>query len=178
MRATPATEKYFCEKLLRRFGLPTMGASGFMEAIGRMIDGHEHFRDLLTGCEPDQRHEMYESLRPYLRFEPKPLDVYLSEAGAIAESQQLPTWDDENKKFVPFHPPVIEGPEGQVIEVVNTTIEEITAKGHLTLVCRKCTKTASFPGERIADAIQKARHAGWTYNELKGDGQEICPDCP
>ena len=178
MPVSRPTEKHFCEKLLRRFGLPSMDRQGFMEAIAQLVDGHDHFRELLTGCEPDQRHEMYEALRPHLRFEPKPLDVYLSEAGAIAERMQLPTWNDAEKKFEEFHPAVIAGPEGDVVQLVTTTIEELTAKGHLNLVCRKCTKTASFPGATVADAIQRARHAGWTYDELKGDGREICPECP
>ena len=66
----------------------------FLDSFAHDIRGHEHFRSLLITCEPEQRGNMYESLRHRLRFTPKPLDVYVSEGAYEAERKQLPELRD------------------------------------------------------------------------------------
>ena len=50
---------------------------------------------------------MLDALRPYLKFTPKPLDVYTAESGMEAETRQLPTW--ENGDFRAFNPTRVDG---------------------------------------------------------------------
>jgi hypothetical protein len=147
-------------------GLATLDDPGAMiQQLGFLIEGHEEFRRLLNKCAQDERRNMYESLRPHLSFEPKPLDVYIAELALDAEIRQLP----------------VMGPDGMLhefkVQDIKTAVAEEIGKHHLTVTCRKCTKQASFSGLRKADAIQALRDAGWIYDSFQG-GQEICPDCP
>jgi hypothetical protein len=152
---------------LGRHGLATLDdPRGMLQQLGFLVQDHAHLRRMLIKCEPSERHTMYESLRPHLSFEPKPLDVYISEGGADAAARQLPTI----------------GPDGQlhgysVPEIITGIAEEAIAKVHLTVTCKKCTRTVTFCGTRKADAVQKARFEGWTYNELNATGYEVCPSC-
>ena len=153
---------------LGRHGLATLeNPRGMIAQIGFLIQDHDHFRRMLTKCEPDQRRAMYESLRPHLSFTAKPLDVYISEAGANAEARQLPTIGPDGQ-LRPFSP----------TEVISEIVEDAIAKFHLEVTCRKCTKTAVFPGVRKVDAVQKARDAGWVCDQVGDTKYEICPDCP
>lgn len=97
-------EKKAINRMLKNHGLPTLEApSGLMEALGRQVMNHEHFRSLLVRCEPNERNNMYESLKPHLRFTPHPLDVYIAQAGQDAEARQLPIWDGEKlSAYNPF----------------------------------------------------------------------------
>ena len=97
------SEKRRLNKVLQAHGLPSLDApSGLMEALGRQVVDHEHFRSLLIRCEPRERASMYTSLKPHLRFVPKPLDVYIAEAGQLAEAKQLPILEDG--KLRPYQP--------------------------------------------------------------------------
>jgi hypothetical protein len=62
--------------------------------------------------------------------------------------------------------------------VAQAAVNEMFVNHHLTVTCRKCTKTETFSGVRKADAVQAARDAGWVYDIFVGRGSEICPDCP
>ena len=70
------------------------------------VRDHEHFRQLLTAAQPETRRDMYEAMKPYLAFHAKPLDAYMSESGALAEAQQLPTVDADGMLH-PFNVPEI-----------------------------------------------------------------------
>lgn len=168
-------EKSRINRVLGSYGLPQLGASGLNEALAFLVcqdsDPERFFRDLLNKCEPSERPAMYESLRPHLSFTPKPLDVYISEMGELAERKQLPTITADGK-LAPYNVPEIR------TESLDAAISEALAKVHLTVACRKCTKAEVFHGKNRAEAIHEARMAGWTYNELDGSGREICPDCP
>lgn len=160
-------ERRTINHFLANRGLPTLDEPGsLMAAMGFLMKDHEEFRKLLNKCEPAERHSMYESLRPHLSFEPKPLDVYIAQLGQEAEARQMPTIAADGT-LEPFHVPEI-----------RTAIAAELGKFHLNVVCRKCTKAATFSGFRKADCIQELRSAGWVYDELKGEGHEICPDCP
>lgn len=163
-------EKARINRVLNAAGLASLADPNLMAQLGYLVEDHEHFRQLITKCQPAERSNMYNALAPNLRFRPKPLDVYIAETGQIAEVRQLPTLDPQTGALKPFRPPEL--------EIAQKAIGEVTAAGHLTLHCRKCTRTETFPGTDLADAIRKAREAGWTYNEVTGDGKEICPKCP
>ena len=158
-------------------GLSTLDdPRGLVQQLGFMVEGHDHFKQMINKCPPQERRNMYEALRPHLRFEPKPLDVYVSELGMEAEAQKLPTLDVDGKLHE-YRP-------AEIQTVVRDVVEETLAQHHLVLECRKCTKTATFHGGRKVDAISNARQAGWTYglNQPAGSDEirryEICPDCP
>jgi hypothetical protein len=90
--------------MLSNHGLPTLDApNGLMEAMGRRIVDHGHFRSLLSRCDPRERYTMYEALKPHLKFTPKPLDVYVGEAGYIADKKQLPTMREDGT-LAPYQP--------------------------------------------------------------------------
>ncbi len=146
--------------------------SHMVQQMGFCVRDHDHFRSMLTACDGSERAEMYRALSPHLRFEAKPLDVYLSEAGDLAERKQLPIQSPDGT-LAPFNPPVLESEEYLIEQILYRQLMEF----HLTLKCRKCTKVEQFHGGRKADAIAEARNQGWAYEEINGDGREICPSC-
>ena len=159
-----------------------------MSQLGFLVQDHEHSRSLLVRCEPENRSAMYDSLRPYLRFQAKPLDVYIAESAEKAARLDLPTIDEKgNVNFSPSLTPTIEQEvaaisqeldpaQKQVVDIAQKAVVDALAKWSLTVTCRKCTKAETFSGFRKADALQAARDAGWVYDSWR-DGSEICPDC-
>jgi len=157
--------------LLGGHGLATLDdPQGLVQQLSFLVQDDAQLRRLLNKCEPEHRRAMYESLRPNLSFEPKPLDVYISESAADAEARRLPTIgaDGMLKEFK------IPGIHSTVQEIV----EEASAREFLTLTCRKCTKTTTYSGVRKVDAVSKARDAGWAYDQVGERQYAICPDCP
>jgi hypothetical protein len=170
-----AQEKSAINRLLRSHGLGQLeDGAGLMAQLGFLVQDHDHLRSLLVRCEPENRSAMYDSLRPYLRFTPKPLDVYIAESAAMAAIQDLPTVDKAGN--IHFRPtPTYE--VGSDVAVAQAAVNESFAKHHLTVTCRSCTKQETFSGIRKADAVQAAREAGWVYDSFR-DESEICPNCP
>jgi hypothetical protein len=163
-------ERDYINRYLAVHGLATLDdAAGLIPQLAFLVEDDDHFRRLLIKCEPERRHDMYEALRPHLGFEPKTLDVYVAEAGAAAEAQQLPTVGADGKLY-PFRT--------QDIRTIERVVDEALSAHHLSVTCRKCTKVATFHGHSKRDAVYNLRQAGWTWDEIKGDGLEICPDCP
>lgn len=162
-------DKNRINRMLKLHGLGTLEEPGTVHALARLVADHDHFRQILLKCEPALRREMYDAMAPYLQFRPRPLDTYVSEAGAIAERMQYPTIDEAGDLHA-FRPPEI--------GIVQEIVDQAFAKARLVLTCVKCTRVEEFTGERKADAVVAARLAGWTYDELRGDGREICPECP
>lgn len=155
----PPKERAAIERILQAWGLPALDQPGVLAAMAALIEDHRHFMEILRACEPDLRRECYEALRPYLRFTPKTLDEYVAMSAQSAEAAQLPTLDPAGG-LRPFAPPVIEMP---VLEA------------ELWLRCRQCGGEAVYFGERMADAIAQARHAGWAYDEFLT--RHYCPEC-
>jgi hypothetical protein len=94
-------------RLLALMGLGGLDQPERLNAeLAGYVRDHAHFRELLMACEPLQRASMYDSLRSNLRFRPKPLDVYVSEAGTIAETMQWPIQDAAGDLHA-FNPPAI-----------------------------------------------------------------------
>ena len=135
---------------------------GFL--FGRVVRDHAEFRMLLTRCEPEQRRNMYETVKPYLRFEPKPLDAYLAESADIAERKQLPTLGP-NGELLPFKIPELQTapPKTGDLAVAQRVIDESFHKFQLSLLCKQCTREETFGGLRKEDCVTKAREAGWQY---------------
>lgn len=162
-------------------GLSTLeDPQGLVMQLGFLVEGHDHFQQLINKCEPQHRRDMYEALRPHLRFEAKPLDVYIAELGMQAEIEQLPTVDSDGM-FHAFRPAQIWSAEARqdLEKQVGDLVEAEGSKHHLELTCKKCTRTETFHGGLKAEAIHKARLAGWTYGlDHEGKGREICPECP
>lgn len=180
-------EREQINNFLGRKGLATLdNPGGMVQQLGYLIQGHEHCRQLLVKCEPAERHNMYESLRPHLRFEAKPLDVYIAEAGQKAEAEQLPTITPDGK-FQAFRTADIRTSDGQTgtteyaeVPADDTTaqaaVNQTFAKKWLDLICRGCTAEATFTGDTKTDCWFNARIAGWKYHN-DGEGYELCPDC-
>lgn len=159
---------------LAYLSLPSLDNPGaLISMMGSMVEDHDHFRQLLVACEPAQRTEMYNALRPNLRFVPRALDQYISDAGRIAAERQLPL-QGEDGKLHPYRVPEVESASA----IIARAMEESLAQDHLTLTCRKCTKQETFHGLRKADCVFAARQAGWSYDEIDGKGFEVCPECP
>jgi hypothetical protein len=155
---------------------------GLIPQLAFFVEDDEHFKQLLNRCTPELRRDMYEALRPHLSFSPRPLDVYISELGLEAEIQQLPTLDEQGR-FVAFRVQDIRTREEESLRsLIGGMVEEAIAQHHLVLTCRSCTREEVFHGGRRADAIMKARQAGWTYGLDRNAGAdrayELCPDCP
>jgi hypothetical protein len=172
--------------MLHSHGLPRLeDSSGLLPRLGFLVQDHEHLRSLLARCEPENRSSMYDSLKPYLRFTPRSLDVYIAESKERAERQQLPTVDaDGNVNFNSKLTPTIDQEvaaitptlDQEATAIVQRVVGDAVAKWTLEVTCRKCTKFATFSGIRKADAVDAARDAGWAYDSWR-DGSEICPDC-
>ena len=150
-------------------GLATLdNPGGLCQQLGYLVEDEEHFKQILNRVSPELCRDCYDALTPHLRFKARPLDVYLSELGAEAEAQQLPTVDEDGK----FH-----AYNTADIRTVQRVVEESISSWHLTLTCKRCLKEETFHGGRRADVIFKAREAGWTYESANG-GRETCPSCP
>lgn len=150
--------------------------AGLLKQLAFLVEDHDHFRQMLMKCEPELRREMYESLRSYLRFAPHSLDQYLSDAARIANERQWPTQGADGKLH-PFRVPEVSSGDADA-DLIAGILNPTLAEHHLHLVCRKCTREAWFHGIRKADAVFEARQKGWSYDEIAGDGREICPECP
>ncbi len=170
--------------MLMSNGLGTLTDPGLIPQLGFLIGmsckTHEQFRTLLNGCEPSNRLEMYEAIRAYLKFEAKPLDVYIAELGQIAESKQMPLVAPDGT-LQPYRVPEL----GAIAEIAaaQALIEESIARWRLDVFCTRCTREEHFfSGDSRQKAVEKAREAGWRCYEFHGhDGvaspKEMCPEC-
>jgi hypothetical protein len=167
-------DKIAINRALSGLSLGTLADGGaLVSMLASFVDGHDHFRQLLVKCKPEDRRDMYESMRPYLPFVPLHLDQYLSDAARIAAERQWPV-QGEDGKLKPFKVGEVTSEE----KIIADAIAQSLAEAHLTLRCRKCTKEATFHGLRKADAVFAARQDGWAYDEIAGEGFEVCPECP
>ncbi|HEX3851787.1 MAG TPA: hypothetical protein VHW01_12520 [Polyangiaceae bacterium] len=156
---------------LGNHGLGQLGDGGLMAQLGFLVADHTHFRALLNKCEPTERVAMYNALRPNLSFTAKPLDVYISELGDIAERKQLPTVTPEGT-FAPFRPAEIKTGE---LAVAQNAIAHAVARVWLEVVCARCTRTEHFPGVTAREAESACRAAHWVWDRERDE--EICPAC-
>lgn len=95
------SEKAQINRFLGSAGLGQLSDPGLIQQIGflagKKIRNHDDLKVWINTCDPAERGNMLEALRPYLKFTPKPLDVYVAEIGMQAEIDQLPVITDEGK---------------------------------------------------------------------------------
>jgi hypothetical protein len=149
-------------RVLKAHGLPSLGEPGVVEALARMVEDHTHFMELLRACEPRLRRDMYEAMKPYLKFPARPLDHYVAAAQAHAAAAELPVMDEKGGLH-PYNVPYI-------------STAEFVPKAQLPAKCGACGKEATFSGSDKADAIFAMRSAGWGWDEFD-DSNSICPEC-
>lgn len=177
--------------------------AGLCAQLGSLVQDHDHLRELLNVCEPELRRDLYESLKPHLRFEAKPLDVYIAELGQQAEIKQLPTIG-ENGQLVPFKPALpITSPEyidariARAMKEANcedpleieldpaphpadlltakNAIAQAVSKYTLEVNCVRCTKVEFFSGVTRDEAAKASRAKGWVRHPFQF--AEICKTC-
>jgi hypothetical protein len=155
-------DKSAVNRMLMSQGLGKLNDPGLIPQIGflvsRVVTNHAGFCELIERCEPAERGNMYEAMRPYLRFEVKPLDVYVAEIGMRAEAKRLAVIDPESGELRPFRVPEI---KTGALGVAQASVEREFAKFHLTLLCKQCTREQTFCGAFKDDAVRFARAAGW-----------------
>lgn len=162
-------ESAFIKKALTKFGINLDIGQAIAQLAGTIRD-HNHFQRLITETEPAMRHSFYDSVRPHLKFRAKPLDVYIAEAGQMAEREQLPMLmpDGTLQEFRP----------AQDVSSAQKEIAKSVAARNLTLNCTLCTREETFycvGNETPVTVIMKARKAGWIYNPVSMS--EHCPTC-
>ena len=147
-------------RVLKSHGLPSLNEPGVVAVLASIVEDHRHFTELLRACDPTLRREMYEAMRPHLRFPAKALDEYITAAQEHAAAAELPTMNSAGG-LDPYQMPVIHTEPEPHIQVL--------------IFCSKCRNEAQFAGPRYADAIFEARKAGWAWDELKS--LAICSVC-
>lgn len=172
--AQSAAERQAINHYLRKHHLGALEDRGLPAQLAFLIDDDQEFSRLLNICEPAERRNMYESLKPNLRFPARPFDEYLAEWREQAEVRQLPVVQPDGTLRA-YNVPEITTQMQKSIEVV---ISESVARYHLILTCRRCTLQQAFPGVNKPEAVERAREAGWTWHHGEDStGYEICPDC-
>jgi len=156
----------FVERQLRRFGIGSIADA--IIALAKTIRDHKHLETFLTSIESvADRQEVYDSIRPHLRFQAKPLDVYVASAGQMAEREQLPILGEDGKLHA-FKP-------AQDVKTVENMLAAAIAAKKLTLTCIRCDRQEEFYQvglETEVDVRKKALTAGWVlFPEQK------CPKC-
>ena len=129
-----------------------------------MVEDHQHLTELLRACDPALRRDMYEALRPNLRFPARPLEDYIIAAKAHAEAAELPVMDEQG-----FLHPYSAGSVGTIPTIEIPTME-------LRAVCGKCGKEAIFFGADKGDAIFVMRASGWAFDETVNQ-KHLCVEC-
>jgi hypothetical protein len=157
------------DRALKQTGFGGIDDPNLAHQVGFCIRDHEHFRQVLTAVEPNNRVAAYETLRPYLRFEAKALDIYIAEAADLAgrkEQNQTPL-------------------EVVAEEAIRRNRLEQAGVGNLSLVCARCTKQGIFSGDRRWAAVNEAVAQGWMRKFRVRDGlgyspqvgEVLCPEC-
>jgi hypothetical protein len=155
-----AAKRKAIAETLASWGLPQADDPRIGQALAFLVKDDAHFQRLLIRQQPEMRHDMYEAMRPYLRFPARPLEDYIRDtAEHIAELES----------------------HNNPVAVAQKAVDDAIAfdksgKKTLILTCYKCTAQAGFVGETQVSAIIEARKVGWMYDKEKD--AEICPACP
>lgn len=162
-------ESRFLKKALTKFGI-SLNINEAIAALASTIRDHAHLQRLVTETEPSMRQAFYDSVRPHLKFRAKPMDVYIADAKAMAEREQLPVLQPDGtlREFRP----------ASDVATVEKAIAKSISDRNLKLVCSKCTKEETFycvGDETPVAVILKARKKGWVYGTIAQT--ETCPEC-
>jgi hypothetical protein len=154
-------ERAEINRFLKRHGFGELGDAGLLPQLAYAIDNEATLMRVLNLAVPEERTECYESLRPLLRFVPRPLDVLMSEIARDAEIRQLPVIQPDGS-FKPYSTPEVQ-----------EAVARATATGTLELVCDRCTFAQQIPAISREFAMELAREQGWTQKA----GVLRCPTC-
>jgi len=154
-----ADETNAINRVLKARGLPSLDHPEVLAYFGSLVQDHTHFTELLRACEPGLRRDMYEAMRPHLRFAAWPLDQYVATAKEEAQAKELPTID-QNGDLHPYSMPVIE-----------VELEPF----ELHVLCSFCDREGFFHGDREADSVHELRNAGWSWDTFNRTA--ICANC-
>jgi len=165
-------EKRKLENELTVMGLARLDSPELIHQMAMLVnawpgDRHEYLMQLINECEPAQRYEMYNAIKPHLHFQALPVDVYVmrmaEKAGAMVSQNALR----------------IEGEAPKPIEIGEKKFAEVTQQdaSHAiaTLRCHKCKRVEQFLADSPAGAMIEGRKAGWERD--KSVNKEICPIC-
>lgn len=170
---------------LKKHGFASLGEAGpLMAQLAFCVRDEAHFKALLNACEPEDRRDMYEALRPNLRFALKPLDVYIAEMAIDAARRQLPTIGPDGGLVAYREPPPLVL-DSEIDDALATdAVANSIAKQFLHVVCVVCTREDTFSGPTKEDAIDAVREAGWRmgFKRVSLDSPErvqveVCPKC-
>lgn len=168
--------------MLMSHGLGKLEDPGLIPQIGflvsHVIKTHEQFREFVNRCEPSKRPAMYEALKPYIRFELKPLDVYVAELADLAERKQLPI-QNEDGTLSEFQIPEVRSQKSEEERAAQELCEGATLSHFLELTCGSCTYYERFAGWNKQACIDKARVSGWraVHSITRNEDAELCPRC-
>lgn len=154
---------------LRKLGFGGLDDPNLIPQIAFCIRDHAQLRSQLFSVLPEKRRLAYEQLRPHLRFQAKPLDVYEAEMKEMAERMQLPQYNAETGEVIPFK---------SIDQVAQEAIKqgEHEKHGFFELVCSTCTKQGIFRAPKRKDAEKDAQSIGWRWAENNGQMKIYCPE--
>lgn len=165
-------ERRKLENQLVVMGLSGLNSPDLVVQMANLINNHPGFTNshafylgFINGCPQEKRTEMYEALRPHLKFDVWPLEKYISLLKEHASNVES------------YYDPVKVGTEP--IRFNGQDLQEVGSKDAdaclLKLTCYKCTKSAEFYGQTVVTAITVARADGWKRD--LAEQKEVCPDC-
>jgi hypothetical protein len=165
-------EKRQLENQLLAEGLAKLNSPELIEQMANLVnnwpgDRHEFLMGLINECDDRDRSEMYNSIRPHLKFKPLPLDTYVAHiaerAGAMVSQNHMR----------------VEGSRPAPIRIGRDTfvaVPKAQATGAVaTVKCHRCPKVEKFVDETPAGAMLQARKAGWIREP--GINKECCAEC-
>jgi hypothetical protein len=155
------SERAEVNRFLAKHGFGLLSDKGLMPQLALCIEDETTLKRILNLTTPEERTTCYESLRPFLRFNVRPLDVLLSEIAMDAEIRQLPVIRDDGS-FRAFNVPEVQ-----------TAVDKAVATGTLELNCHRCLKFEAIPAISRAFGEELAREKGWTSTH----GVTRCPAC-
>lgn len=153
------TEKRKIENKLLMMGLKKLSDPGLVEQLGRLIPNEDILLGMINECDEEKRSEMYDAIRPHLKFHVRELDYYVNKikerANAAASRAQ----------------PISIGEEqyAQCREVDATMVI-------IDFRCHSCGRMGMFHAKTPVTAVILARQAGWVHDNALN--KEICPRCP
>lgn len=170
-----STEKRRVETSLIALGLKGLKDPELLEQLANLVsnwpgDKHEFLIGLLNECDTaEQRAEMYQAIRPKLKFRALPLSTYEDKirikAGSLVSQRKM--------RVEGVSPAPIEIGGRQYYKVPN----ELSAMSQalVTLKCYKCQNEDQFLQNTPVAAMIEGRNAGWRRDP--GVNKEMCPEC-
>lgn len=166
------TEKRKLENALLTEGLAKLDSPELIEQMANLVnnwpgDRHEFLMGLINECDDRDRSEMYNAIRPHLKFKPLPLDTYVAHiaerAGALVSQRSM--------RVEGSRPAPIQVGKDAYVQVPRA----LSDKAVVTLRCYKCPKQERFVSSTPAGAMIEGRKAGWI--RVAGVNKECCAEC-